>query len=462
MTAHQNQTKVDFLNKIRSFFNSIEISFGGKTLCVCLSGGADSVALLRAAELISSEYGFSLTACHFNHMIRGEEADADEAFCKNLCKTLGVKIFCGRDDVPMFAKVNKISLEDAARRCRYAFFERILAKESVDYCLTAHNMNDNAETLLLNLVRGSGAYGASGISPLKDGVLRPLLNVTRDEIEAFLSSIDQDYVTDSTNLSNEYSRNYIRNDVLPSLKALNPSVVETLSRYIDCNRSDREYFENIVDGSMDSDLRTLEKPIRDRVIIKKCLNACNESPNFVIVAEIEKAILSDKRVILPLYNGYEAVINDGRIDFYKSAEADLLEFDPAPLNDGNNDFFNERVSINLTNNADVENIYKLSISNILSFDNIKGGIFVRNRRIGDKITIHGVNKSLKKLFIDKKIPKEYRNIIPVVMDEMGIIYVPFVGIADRVFSKNGTNLKYLNVVFNTIDKERWKNAYEKK
>ena len=455
--------KADFLKKITQYFNKLPFDVNGKTLCVCLSGGADSVSLLRGLLLISHDFGFELCACHFNHMIRGNESDRDEEFCKKLCAELGVKLFCGRDDVPSYAKLYKKSPEEAARECRYSFFDRILSKNMIDYCATAHNMNDDAETLLLNLIRGSGSNGASAILPYGEKILRPLLNVSRDEIEKFLKSIEQDFVTDSTNLSNDYSRNYIRNVLIPDIQKLNPSVIDALSRFTASSREDRDYFDKIVSSEFDSDLRFLHKSIRDRIILKKCKSVCGKAPNYSVMSEIDKAIFSQRRSIIPLSDGYEMIVSDGKINVCAVSDDCIGDVDPTELSYGESLYFGNRVKIVFSSECCFENekINNLYTSCILSFDNINASLYVRNRRAGDKIRINGINKSLKKLFIDKRIPKEYRDIIPIIFDDKGIIYVPFVGASDRARTAHTDNQRYIKIIFNTIDKERWSNAYEK-
>ncbi len=459
-----NQARFDIINKVKSFFDSIEIDLSHKKLCVCLSGGADSVALLHIMHELSPLYGFTLCACHFNHMIRGEEADRDESFCKELCNTLGIRIYCGRDDVPANARFHKLSLEEAARNCRYAFFKRISDRYYIDYCVTAHNMNDDAETLLFNIIRGAGVNGAASISPKNGTVIRPLLYVKRTEIEAFLSEIEQEYVTDSTNNSTEYTRNYIRKEILPRLESINPSLVEALSRYAESVRTDRDYFEQLITGDTDVDLSSTHKALRIRTYIEKYKRISGKLLNSDMINDIENALKSGHRRVLSLNEDYEAVVDGKNVCFYHKNENVEKEFPVENIHVGKNHLFGDRVTVDLSYEelSDFQNIYKITTTDTLSFDNIVGEIRVRNRRIGDKICIHGINKRLKKLFIDKKIPKEYRHIIPIIFDDKGILYVPFVGIADRAYCKKNTNGIHITTCLDTANTERWKNAYEQK
>ncbi len=459
----QKQITTDLLRTVSEYFSEVPLDIKEKTICVCLSGGADSVALLRALLLLRDKFAFQISACHFNHQIRGNEADRDESFCKELCKKLDIKLYCGRDDVPAYSRQNKLSLEEAARECRYAFFSRILSKDSVDFCATAHNMNDDAETLLLNLVRGSGSNGASSIAPYYQSIFRPFLKVKRDIIESFLSEIGQEYVTDSTNASLEYTRNFVRNVILPELQKINPSVVESLSRFSDSCREDRLYFENIIEDNLDSDLRLLPKSVRDRVLLRKYKDFSGTILNSAMVSAIEKSLFTDKRCLIPLHGETEAVVEKGKVCFLNRTEDIPKCFQEQFVVKGFNSIFGNRVEVFAAdtpfNDKKVGN--NVFVSAFLASENIKGELRVRNRSVGDKIFIHGVNKSLKKLFIDNKIPKEYRDIIPIFFDDMGIIYVPFIGVADRVYKNDVSNGLYLKTVFNTIDNERWSSAYEK-
>ncbi len=457
-----NRQKTDFIRKLREYFSKLPYNINGKCLCICLSGGADSVSLLRGMLEISEELGITVKACHFNHGIRGAEADDDERFCKELCAELNVDIYCGRDDVPAFAAMKKMTIEEAARDRRYAFFYRICEKRKVDFCLTAHNMNDDAETLLHNLIRGCGPNGASSIAPYNVMLLRPMLKITRSHVEEYLESIGQNYVTDSTNNFDDYTRNYIRHEILPKMQKINPSAIEALSRYIERCRDDRIYFDKVVMENYKSDLRKQPKSIRDRILIEKCKNTLHMHLNSEMMADIERALFSGRRKVLTLTADSEAIVAKGTVTFARKIADPEYEYPEETLIFGENTYFGGRVKLSLREYIEKnEKINKISTTNLITFDNIKGTLRVRNRRTGDKICIRGINRSLKKMFIDKKVPKEYRHIVPIIFDDEGILYVPFIGIADRAFPLETSNKVQIITALETVQKERWSDAYEK-
>lgn len=194
------------------------------TILVALSGGADSVALLR----ILLEEGYHCIAAHCNFHLRGEESDRDEKFVRSLCKRLNVKLHTVDFDTEGYAAEQKISIEMAARELRYNWFEDIRVTSGADYIATAHHTDDSVETVLLNLIRGTGLNGLKGISPKNGKIVRPLLCLQRSDILRYLEEIGQPYVTDSTNLQDEYTRNKIRLHLLPLMEEINPSVKSTI------------------------------------------------------------------------------------------------------------------------------------------------------------------------------------------------------------------------------------------
>lgn len=235
----------EFIEKVRRADGDHGM-LGGR-VCAALSGGADSVSLLLALKALSEERGFELLACHLNHGLRGEESDRDERFCRELCGRLNVPLTVKRVSVAELAEKHE-SLEEAARRVRYAFFSETLGALGGAVLATAHTANDNAETVLINMLRGTGLAGLCGIPPVRelDGfrVVRPLIYCTREDVEHFLAENGQDYVTDSTNLSEEYTRNKIRRRVLTELLEINPSALECFSRMTKNLREDNAFLED--------------------------------------------------------------------------------------------------------------------------------------------------------------------------------------------------------------------------
>jgi tRNA(Ile)-lysidine synthase len=204
------------------------IEIGDKVI-VALSGGPDSIFLLHFFHKNLERFGIELSACHINHNLRGKESDTDELFCKNICDELGVKFFTASVDVKTLAKKNKMSIEEAARNLRYNELSRIAEENKLNKIATAHNKEDNAETVLLNLFKGTGLSGLSGIPIKRDNIIRPLLCLNKTEIMAYLKENEIEYRIDKSNLQNDFKRNYIRNELVPQIaKEINPSLNEAL------------------------------------------------------------------------------------------------------------------------------------------------------------------------------------------------------------------------------------------
>jgi len=219
--------KID--EKIIRFIEEYELIRRGDRILIALSGGPDSVFLLNFLLKYRRKYGIEIGATHVNHMIRGKEADSDEKFCKKLCSQVGVDYHTVKRNVPYLAKANKISIEEAAREIRYRELEKVMKKFGYDKIATAHNCSDNAETVFLNLIKGTGLKGLSGIPIRRENIIRPILSVTKDEILEYLKKNNVQYLFDKTNLSNAYERNFIRNEIFPQIKKhLNPKIEQTL------------------------------------------------------------------------------------------------------------------------------------------------------------------------------------------------------------------------------------------
>lgn len=273
---------MDLIESARTAVFGKDIIDETKTVVCALSGGADSTALLIALKELSDETGFKLGACHLNHGLRGEDSDADELFCAELCGKMGVELY--RKKVCISEHIEKHeSLEEAARKVRYNFFEEARSHFGENsYIATAHNANDNAETVLLNMIRGTGLKGLCGIPPVRDRIIRPLIYVSRSEIEQFLKERGQAYVTDKTNFSEDITRNRIRLKILPEMMKINPSVLGTISRMTKNLRSDSDFLEEMSQDALKkaerqngyeaSEIDRQSCPIKSRAIRKILIN----------------------------------------------------------------------------------------------------------------------------------------------------------------------------------------------
>lgn len=213
----------------------------GDTVVAALSGGADSVSLLHALTELSGELGITVSACHVNHHLRGAESDADMHFCEEFCKRLGVELRILEADVASMQQKHE-SLEECARRVRYDFFAEVSDGKKL---ATAHNSNDCAETVLLNLMRGTGLKGLCGVPPVRGNIIRPLIFCTREEVEEYCQSRGLSWVTDKTNLSTDYTRNKIRHIILPEMLKINGSLFSTMNRMEQSLRDDSDFLDDM-------------------------------------------------------------------------------------------------------------------------------------------------------------------------------------------------------------------------
>ena len=218
-------------------------------VAAAVSGGADSVALLRWLLQARAELGIVLSVAHFNHRIRGEESEGDQQFVANLAHTYDLPLHCAGEDVPAFASQNKLSLETAARRLRYAFLRRLIQTGLVDKVATAHTCDDQAESVLMRVIRGTGSRGLAGIHPRHEeggggAIIRPFLEIRRGQVESFLQDLGQPWRDDSSNLNFHHTRNRVRHELLPLMaRHYNPAIVHTLAAQAEIARAEETYWQ---------------------------------------------------------------------------------------------------------------------------------------------------------------------------------------------------------------------------
>ena len=422
---------------------------------VAFSGGADSTALLTMTANYAKLTGADVYAAHVNHMIRGAEADRDEEFCRSVASSLGVKLFVHRFDVPKYAELNGLSIETAARNVRYDFFDSVMKENGIRILATAHNANDNLETQIFNLTRGCGLDGICGIPqtrPCKHGtVVRPILRMSREEILAFCRENGLSFVTDSTNTDTEYTRNMIRAQIIPALEKINSAAVKNASRLSVSLRDDAlcldgmaEWFleEMNEDASFEIEKLLGSPPAIANRAIRALYSHVSGGATLehVHVAAIRKLCESAvPHSSLDLPNNTVARIENKRLYLDEKRE----EYSPpedycVELEDGVNRISATDSQIIIGNSQNTKNIYKNSILLYLDSAKINGALIARNRHPGDKIKIRGMNKSVKKLLCDMKIPLDIRYRLPVICDSDGIVAIPFVSARDGIQLKGNT------------------------
>ncbi len=404
-----------------------------------LSGGADSCTLLHILNSLKDEYSLNITAAHVNHGIRGDEAKRDEEFSRRFAESIGVDFRLLRCDIPALAKENSMSEEECGRKIRYEFFESINPDALI---ATAHNLSDCCETLLFNITRGSGIKGLCSIPPVRENVIRPLIECSRSEIEQYCKENNISYVTDSTNNDDTYSRNRIRLDVIPQLKMINPSVEKSFMRIIKSAREDEDYFRRIVDSAISE--CECEGGYKSDVLLKLHPAVLNRTVSKLI--EIHTGAVPESihiKSVSDILNGGKTQINTGMI---VSCENGLLHFGKITLTDEwSRDFTLDREIITPSKTVKFQIIHKneevkkqFVHKNVLDYDSIIGNLVLRSRKSGDEIRIAGRNctKTVKKLFTEAKIKD--KNSVILLCDSIGPVWIEGFGCAQRCRITNKT------------------------
>lgn len=392
----------------------------GGVLCA-VSGGADSVFMLHILKEYCKARAIKICAAHFEHGIRGEESMRDAAFVEKLCKDLGVECVVGHGNAPEYAKKKRIGIEEAARELRYAFLAESAEKLACRYIATAHNADDNAETLLFNLTRGSGGKGLCGIPPMRGNIIRPILNVSRGEIEEYLRENNISHVEDSTNASDDYSRNRIRHRVMPVLKDINPAFSASASRAAELLRQDedclsqlaRGFIEKYFDGaSVPADkLSNLHPAIASRVIRQ----ILGENTAFVHVNSV-LALARKSGLAYADIHGRRIRAEQGRIYFNEHEKISIPE---RPLIIGGITEIPEAGIKIKAFFADFDRDVNDSLNTLqLKYENICHDPQCSGRKSGDRFAPvgRGCTKTLKSLFLEKKLTQAQRDRTVVIRD----------------------------------------------
>ena len=393
------------LNKLLQMLRRYDMVQPGDQVVCAVSGGADSMALLWGMYLLRDKLGIRLTAAHYNHGLRGSESDRDEDFVRQFCEGYGIELYREKGNVV----AGKKGLEAAARDARYAFLNSLQGKIA-----TAHTADDNAETVLMHLVRGTGLKGLGAIAPVNGKLIRPMLAVTREEVLTFLHEYHIDYVTDSSNETDAFLRNRLRHHVMPLLRQENPRLAENLSAMALRLREDEKALSRLSTDSVEA-LRQMDPSQRSRSLAAFLQDCGVKEPEAEHIALAESLVFSGKPSAKASFPGGVTVCrNYGRLEKYQQEGQIPVTVLQCPS-------VTELPALGL----------RITCSPAQQFADgpdcftvqPQGTVILRSRCTADTMRLYGGSKSLKKLFIDSKVPAGARMNIPVIADDMGVLGV---------------------------------------
>ncbi len=407
---------------------------GVSVLCA-VSGGADSMCLLHWLNSAKEALGIRLQAAHYNHHLRGDESDRDERFVRDCCQEWGVPLICGEGDVSARAAEMGTGVEETAREMRYTFLQKTARQVDADLIAVAHNADDNVETVLLHLIRGSGLTGLTGMLPRRDNIVRPLLTTTRADIEDYCSRCGVPYVQDSTNADDTYSRNRVRHRIIPELTAMNPRFVENSVKLLERLRDDENYLISQTNVIYASARKEGERVILPASVIGEMPDALAPRAVRRLLAQVGQENCSaahlesvialcrtkdpSARVSLP---GVSVCRMYDELVFVPAGSEEKIPEPVLVCPEGVTCYGDTGWSIRCSKTECPADGSKNPDSFFLACDKINGPLILRPRQTGDQIKLPGRGtKTVKKLLIDEKVPLAHRQLLPVLADGDGVL-----------------------------------------
>ncbi len=413
----------------------------GATVIAAVSGGADSVCLFDILLKLSKKLEFKFECAHLNHNIRGDESDSDAEFVRALCQKHGVVLHYKSVHVLPLAAGK--SVEEVARQVRYDFFYELIEKNSA-VVATAHTSNDNVETFFINLARGSGSQGLGAIPITRDGIIRPMLDVKRQEVIEHLKKLGQSFCTDSTNSDTDYLRNFIRHNIVAEFeKRKDIDIFKTVSRAIENIKTDNNYLNNqakSVTTDNASELLALDDAILFRVLKMRLEDKFSiklDSVHFDAIKQLLKKTDSKEQIRGDIF----AINSKGKLSFERLLPS---KTGVMPLVFGENRFENKTILIKFT-----QQIYNELTKATIDCDKILGDLHIRHKKDGD--VFYCSNRScttkLKKLLTNDKVDKKTKQSLLVICDDENIVFVEGYGADKRYIATNDTKNKLSIEIF---------------
>lgn len=441
-------------NKVLAFCRENGLLNPGDRVICAVSGGMDSMAMLWCLWSLRDKLKIDLSAAHFNHNLRGAESDGDEAFVRKFCQGFGIDCAFGSGKI----RPGKKGLEAAAREARYDF---LLGLDREAKIATAHTAGDNGETILMHLLRGSGLKGLGGIPPKRGRIVRPLLCVTREEISAYMSELGLPHREDSSNFQDDFLRNRLRHEVMPVLLRENPAFLEHVTPAALRLRQDEDYLDQAAQSAYDQAkrpegldcqlLRTLHPAILNRVLSRFLRAKGLKEPGSAQIEEVKKLIFSGNPSAACVFSG--GTVFTRRYDLLTGAAEEGGSFAPVRLAvSGATEIPELGLRVSCLEEIAPENPKSSPWEFLLDLAALPGPFLLRPRAPGDRLTLPGGAKTVKKLLIDRKIPASQRDRIPVLESEGQILGVFGLGPDTKYLSKPGE--KALRICITEIKTER--------
>lgn len=413
----------------------------GETIAVALSGGKDSVCLLHLLLSVKDELNLTVKAIHVDHSIRGEESDRDREFVKTLCQNLSVPLKVLKVDAVSYSEQNHLSLEQGARILRYAAFENATNEGFAQKIATAHHKNDCFETLLFNLFRGSGLSGASAIKSKSGNIIRPILSISREQIDDYIAKNSLTFVEDSTNFETIFTRNYIRKEIVPKITERFPDAVDSAYRFSKIASEEDEFLTALSNDSLEEKdgkfyLKLSLPPVifrRATIIALKNLGL-EKDYEYKHVLSVLGLKNSQSGAVITLPKNITATKEYDSVIFSKENKIENL--DEVPFTFQNVEFGGRKIVVT---DGELDKPYLL-----FDKDKIPSGAVIRTRRDGDVFTkFGGGTKKLKEYLIDKKIPLSERNGLPLVAKGNVVYMILGIEISNlvRIDDRTKTKLK---------------------
>lgn len=432
-------------NKVLDIIKEHNLIEKDDNVLVGVSGGPDSMALLYLLLNVKKHIDFNILVAHVNHGVRGQDALEDQLFVKRKSQELGLAYFYTEVDMVGYGEKHKISPEEAGRKLRYSFFRSILKKYNGGKIAVAHNMNDQAETLLMRIMRGTGIDGLNGMTYISGDIIRPILHITRGEIEQYIEDEDIETVLDKTNLMPIYTRNKIRLELIPYIEEnFNPNLIKSLWRLSQTSQNDTKFLQGYTEEKYLSlvkleeanriilggdEFRELDTSIQQRLIILAITKIIGVFQGFSEhhisrVTELFNEGNTGKAIDLP--SDLIAKIDYDKLIIERIVNKTIKPF-VYDLIIGYNHFSDLGYGFDIKV-LDIEDVHlnnNLSSIKYLDYDMIKNGLKVRNRQDGDRFIPYGMkgSKKLKDFFIDSKVSRDERDRIPLIVDDENILWV---------------------------------------